>query len=897
MTTGTHEVPGISPETAFLDAIRRRIPDAVLDTVIADGKMHRFPTGEGRHDDAGWYSVQYVGHVLCGSFGDWRTEVREKWKSSNYRELSPAQKKEVNDKIRASAKQGDDDLKQGQAKAASKAKYLFDRFAWATDNPLHPYLARKGVKPCRGLKQGDYKGVDTLYIPHYWGDEIISFQAIAPDGAKRNLAGGAKGYFPIGDDRNGPICLAEGVATGLSIHESTGYPCYVAFDADNMAKVAAFLKALFPDRDFIVCADDDHEKRANKGLSVARKIAAEHGFFVAKPRFLDGTGKTDFNDMHAEQGAEAVKACIEASLKQDRAKPVKPEWQAHNGGKYVIRGDGVYFNSEDSGDIWVCSPLRILAYTRDRNTENWGRLLEWFDLDGQRHRWAMPQYLLKGNGEELRGELLAGGVSIQNNSKARSHLMTYLQVWKTDKRARCVDRVGWYGDTYVLPDRTIGEKDEIIVCQSERSISDERSQSGTVAEWVEHIARPVSGNSRLVFGICLAFASPLLDIVGEESRGFHLLGGSSSGKTTALYLAASVYGKADRYTRSWRATSNGLEGIAAAHNDSFLPLDEFSQISAKEVVRGVIYHLMNGQGKTRANRTGGARQSQSWRMLLLSSGEEGLAAKAGKEGVSVNVGEELRFIEIDADVKAGIFETVSSKSEASTLANALKSASVRFYGTVGNTWLENIVRDRERLKTALSRQIDDYTAILTAGDVSGQAVRVARTVALVMAAGELATQYGLTGWGENEAADAGVECFKDWLSRFGTENREERKLLEQVKALLFKEHSQFVGLDSSGRGYYPMRIGYFDCVNGVLREYLFYPEQFESEVCKGFPVKWAIEVFKKHGWLRTRGDGRNKVPIRGKALKLPEDRFVSMYALRHDVIFADKERSDNAGIQ
>ena len=81
------------------------------------------------------------------------------------------------------------------------------------------------------------------------------------------------------------------------------------------------------------------------------------------------------------------------------------------------------------------------------------------------------------------------------------------------------------------------------------------------------------GNARLVFSICVAFAGSLLRLGHEESGGFHLRGNSSVGKSTGQHLACSVWGSRD-YKQTWRATINGLEGIAALYNDGLLVLDE-----------------------------------------------------------------------------------------------------------------------------------------------------------------------------------------------------------------------------------------------------------------------------------------------------------------------------------
>ena len=65
-----------------------------------------------------------------------------------------------------------------------------------------------------------------------------------------------------------------------------------------------------------------------------------------------------------------------------------------------------------------------------------------------------------------------------------------------------------------------------------------------------------------------------------ESGGFHYRGDSSGGKTTALKLAASVYGGTS-YLQRWRSTDNALEATAAQHSDCLLILDELAQTDPK----------------------------------------------------------------------------------------------------------------------------------------------------------------------------------------------------------------------------------------------------------------------------------------------------------------------------
>jgi putative DNA primase/helicase len=238
----------------------------------------------------------------------------------------------------------------------------------------------------------------------------------------------------------------------------------------------------------------------------------------------------------------------------------------YGGGKFQVSKTGVTFigtdkNGEELPPQWICSTLYVKAQTRDTKSGEWGRLLEWQDDDRVVHRWAMPMELLQGDGCEVRRELARQGLSIAPGTQARDLLSSYLQVWPVKDRARCVERLGWHGTVYVTPSESIGKTNELVVFQNAHAVEPALSIAGTVADWQTQVARLAAGNSRLVFALSVSFAAPLAGIVGEDSGGFHLRGSSSSGKTTALGAAASVWDDPKYYKRLWRATANGLEGL------------------------------------------------------------------------------------------------------------------------------------------------------------------------------------------------------------------------------------------------------------------------------------------------------------------------------------------------
>jgi uncharacterized protein (DUF927 family) len=522
----------------------------------------------------------------------------------------------------------------------------------------------------------------------------------------------------------------------------------------------------------------------------------------------------------------------------------------------------VFFSKQNkNGELqpyWICAPLRVLAMTRDGNSGQWGRLLHWSDADGVEHEWAMPAELLQGDGTEVRAELARLGLAISPNRTSRERLSAYVQVWPTDQRARCVDRLGWHGPVYISPLGTVGHMTERVVFQNPHAIDPAFSVSGTVEGWRSNVGALAAGNSRLVLATSIAFAGPLPSLIGDESGGFHLRGGSSSGKTTALKVAASVWGHPDDYPRSWRATTNGLEALAALHSDNVLILDELSQISPREAGEAA-YLLANGRGKARASRNGTARRSARWRLLFLSAGEESLALVMAKNGKEANVGQEIRLADIEADAGAGygVFECLHQHDSAGAFAVALRDGATLHHGAVGMQWLRHLVTDKPRLPEVINDAMRQFVEEVIPKGAEGQVVRVARRFGLVAAAGELATHFDLTGWAEGDANDAATRCFSTWLESFGgAENREDHRILAQVRAF-FEAHgaSRFQRMDIDDERVIN-RAGFVRKEENE-REYLVLPEAFKNEVCRGVNPAKAAKVLVKNGWLQKDSQGKN----------------------------------------
>lgn len=91
---------------------------------------------------------------------------------------------------------------------------------------------------------------------------------------------------------------------------------------------------------------------------------------------------------------------------------------------------------------WLCSPLEVIADTRDAENGKWGRLLRVTDRDGVTKEWAMPMSLLAGDGTAMRERLLSMGLVLASGLVTRDGLNRYISTAQPNEKVRCVNRIG-----------------------------------------------------------------------------------------------------------------------------------------------------------------------------------------------------------------------------------------------------------------------------------------------------------------------------------------------------------------------------------------------------------------------------------------------------------------------
>jgi putative DNA primase/helicase len=417
--------------------------------------------------------------------------------------------------------------------------------------------------------------------------------------------------------------------------------------------------------------------------------------------------------------------------------------------------------------VKICGPFQVLAEARDANGCAWGLRLRWQDGDGRPHEETIPRELALGEGAELARILVRSGLMVVPDDAKRKKLVAYLASVRVPGRARSVERVGWHGPTFLLPDETFGETAGGERVHLALDLEHAFQVSGSLVDWQREVGRHAQGNSRLSFALSCAFAAPLLRRLDMESGGFHFCGRSSKGKTTCIEAAGSVWG-GPVYRETWRATANGLEAVALAHCDCLLILDEQGQAMPREAGE-VAYLLANGMDKVRARKTLDGRPRRRWQTLFLSTGEVTLGDKMREEGRTPKAGQDVRMVDIPV-IPEGLdqaFETWEGFESSKALADHQRGATRSSYGTAIRAFLGRLCHlqvqdlfDLEQRKVAWARRHLPRGA-------DSQVGRVVDRFALAALAGELAREWNIVPWRPGNAEWAAGVCLQAWLAQRG----------------------------------------------------------------------------------------------------------------------------------
>ncbi|MFY3770228.1 DUF927 domain-containing protein [Providencia manganoxydans] len=291
---------------------------------------------------------------------------------------------------------------------------------------------------------------------------------------------------------------------------------------------------------------------------------------------------------------------------------------------------------------------------------------------------------------------------------------------------------------------------------------------GTLEEWKNNIAETAKYSPYIMLGVCSAFAGICTYFSTIESGGLHLYGDSSTGKSTVLKAAASVFGDSS-YILDWNITEAAFEQQAESRNHGLLLVDELilldsNRQAAAQKIQKIAYMLGSGTGKSRSNTY--QERLVSWQLVALSNGEEALSQHASAGLMSRKDGERARFVDVpvNCDNDMGIFCSLPKGMRSSAeYAEILKENCNYYYGTAGDAFIRKILakvskKSWKHVSNMLERDITEFLEKHDVGS-NGLEKRIATRFALVYASGILGIKTKVLPFTEKEIFDGITHCY------------------------------------------------------------------------------------------------------------------------------------------
>lgn len=525
-----------------------------------------------------------------------------------------------------------------------------------------------------------------------------------------------------------------------------------------------------------------------------------------------------------------------------------------------IISDTLQVEIGDKAPSPLCSRLEVVSEGCDKHGRGRCRLVRFTDSFGNsRERLIMLSDLVTNQGKVL-ASLVDEGLSLyrHNSQGGNNQVAEFINTYPVKKFFTTVDAYGWVelGKSFIVPSATVGDTNgSDIVFNGDEEGAPKYGQGGTLEQWQKTIGQNAKHSSRVAFAVCMAFASPLLKFTSEPSGGFHLVGQSSSGKTTAIRAGVSVWAQvledSGELKNSWNATGNGLEGVAKNHSDLPLFLDELGQgDNGRLNVEQVLYMLGNGSGKRRMTREAKARASNEWRLLFMSAGELSASEMMDRQKKDIQTGANVRMATIEACPEGGhgVFETLPKGVEARALAESFSEDGAKYYGTAGVEFMRAFIDDVhqrggvEAMKAHIAEKMNEWVEA-HAKNCNPQIQRVAKRFALVAVAGELATEYDVLPWNTGDASQFASLCFKSFVDGFETTDDRKlrlcRELIDYVVA--YPNYFQYIT---------PPNLTLYPALNNPVCGSVIYGAS-SSDSVRGEP---AIVIFTQKGIKTACGD-------------------------------------------
>ena len=263
--------------------------------------------------------------------------------------------------------------------------------------------------------------------------------------------------------------------------------------------------------------------------------------------------------------------------------------------------------------------------------------------------------------------------------------------------------------------------------------------AGTTTSWLENVGPLITTHGlRVALGVALAGA--LLQRLQGMPFLVHFAGASSSGKSRAGRLAASVWGPPETIL-TWQTTPAALAARLEEWSGASVVLDEVQLMEGWRVGK-FIHTFSSGIERDRLRRDSSSRKRRTWSLCALSTGEVTLRTHLGD---AAQGGHAVRGI--DLAIQRG--DLTTSAPHADELARACRD----HHGALGLRWAELLTGLDDVRWKAIAERVDQVASSLDPG-TDAEMTRIVAQLAIAVVALETASRWGLVPANLNDLPNA-----------------------------------------------------------------------------------------------------------------------------------------------
>lgn len=301
---------------------------------------------------------------------------------------------------------------------------------------------------------------------------------------------------------------------------------------------------------------------------------------------------------------------------------------------------------EEPIDIRIANACRIVGVKSNLDTDEYKLILafynyrQWFEIEIARSQ------LLKS---EMKGLL---NIGLDINAKNADDVLEFLLL--SEKKAKhhyTYQNIGWHDYLEQITYRL----DQMVSIQepigSEYVGSLALKPRGSLEGWKQVVEQQVLGHANLEMMLAVGFSAAivgLLNVNGSDSVDsllINIVGNSTTGKTTAAYVAISAFGSPlmnqNGLIQSCNGTVNAIQSIL---NGNFGVPIVFDETSATDMTQSqltnLIYSIAQNKEKARLNKESQLKILSTWATTVLFTGESSILDQANS-----NVGLRVRMFD------------------------------------------------------------------------------------------------------------------------------------------------------------------------------------------------------------------------------------------------------------